>query len=211
MSIITMPSALRVELAGGFVIGQRRFDVENDSDANGNAQSRLFSPPKWTIAMRSPAGLEVDDAVEWEAMLLQLRGRINHLAAWDRGRPAPRGTMRGTLSLSAGVAAGATTLSITGGAGQANTTLKKGDWLGLGTGVGTSQLVKVMSNAQANGSGVISVVIEPPTRAAFSVSTAVAWDKPVAYFKATTSDTSWGYHSQNAQTGFAFDGVEQWT
>lgn len=211
MAVITLPSALAIASRSGNTFGQRRFDLVGAGDAAGTSQVRLFGPPKWAMSLRCPEGVTINEGVEWETLLLQLRGAINHLQAWDVNRPAPRGTMRGTLTLSGAVAAGATTASITGGAGQAGTTLRKGDPLQFGTGVGTSQLVRVTADATANGSGVISVTFEPPARIAFSGGASVTWDKASAYFKSTNDGSDWNYHGTQAMQGFALDLIENWT
>jgi hypothetical protein len=114
MAIITLPDALAVR---EFTMGQRRYDLSAVSDVNGSSQARLFGPPRWLCSFQCPPGMDADDADLWEATLLQLRGRVNHLALHDRRRPVPRGTLRGSPTLNATVAAGATSMVITGGVG----------------------------------------------------------------------------------------------
>lgn len=207
MAIIIMPANLAVAKSGQ-VIGQRRYDLATDSDATGASQVRLFGPPRWTMTLQAPQAVTVAEAQVWLAMLMLLRGRVNHLAAWDVNRAAPLGTLRGTLTLSATAAAGATTASITGGAGQAGTTLKVGDWLQIGTGL-TSQLVMSTADATANGSGVISATFEPPLRRQYNSGTAVAWDKPVAHYKATSDSTEWRAYGNRAVQDLTLDLLEQ--
>ena len=208
MAIITKPTLLRI---GRLSIGQQRYDIDESSDATGAQAGRLLGPPRWMLSITSPDVLPAEDAVVWESLLLRLRGRINHFAMYDWARPAPRGTMRGALTLSGAHAAGSPTLVITGGGGQAGATLLTGDWLQVGTGIGTSQLVKVMSDATANGSGVISVAVESPLRRAYGSGAGVTWDRPIAYYKAASASSQWDYQTMNLQSGFAFDGLESWT
>lgn len=207
MAIITLPTTLRIAEAG---FGQARYDMAEMSDATGHSAARLFGPPRWRAWLRSHKAIAIEEASIWEAMLLQLRGGVNHLALHDRHRPAPLGTMRGTMTLSGAHSAGAVAVTVTAGAGQASRTLLTGDWLQIGTGLGTSQLVKVMADATANGSGVISLTVEPPLRTAFSSGVAVAWDKPLAYYK-QISEPSWSYTSMQAAGGFAVDLLESWS
>jgi hypothetical protein len=147
-------------------------------------------------------------------MMLQLRGRINHLAVWDVARLAPLGTMRGTLTLNGAHVAGqgpATPLSVTGGAGQAATTLKQGDALTIGAGL-TSQRVEVIADATANGSGVIALTTEPPLRIGYADGTAVTWDKPFAHFKVNSPVAQWSYEpGYMTKSGYALDLLENWT
>lgn len=211
MAIIAMPAAL---LFGSFSIGQKRFDLSEMSESNGAAQDRLLGPPRWRLSISSPSnGLSLANGAEWEAMIIKLRGRVNHLSAWDIVKPAPRGTMRGTLTLSGSHAQGLTVLTITGGGGQASTTLLRGDWLQVGSGT-TGQLFKVMDDATANGSGVIAVNVEPPVRpaAGFAGGTSVTWDKALGHYKLVSEVPMWSYRSGiNTQTGFSLELMEQWT
>jgi hypothetical protein len=142
-------------------------------------------------------------------MLLQLRGGVNHLSVYDPVRTAPQGTMRGTLTLNGTHGGGIVALSVTGGGGQAGATLKAGDWLQIGSGLGTSQLVKVMADATANGSGVISLTVEPPLRGGFSSGTAVTWNKTLGYYK-QTSEPAWSYAPARMAGGYAADLLESW-
>jgi len=206
MAIIAYPAGLKV---GMFDYELPDYTLRAISESTGSQQTRLLAPPRLALHMSSADPLSLADGAEWEVLIFQLRGGVNHLACHDIGKPAPRGTMRGTLTLNATAAAGATSLVITGGAGQASTTLLKGDWLQLGSGL-TSQLVKVMADATANGSGVITVTIEPPLRIQYASSTAVTWDKPVAHFK-RMGGANWGHMPGVLQKGFALNLLESWT
>jgi hypothetical protein len=144
-------------------------------------------------------------------VMFKMRGPINRLAVWDVSRPVPRGSMGGTLTLSSLASLGATQLVITGGVGQASKTLKMGDWVQVGTGLGTSQLVKVLTDAVANASGVITVDIEPPLRNSYSAASPVTWDKPVAYYKLQGNRTSYRAEAGSITfSGHSLDLIEQW-
>jgi hypothetical protein len=211
MSIITLPAAVAAKLAPGSGVGQRRFDLMSQSDSNGAQQARLLGPPRWTLQLVQPAFLTLAEGGLLAALVLQLRGRVNVLAAWDPARPAPAGTLRGTLTLASAAAVGDTTVSVTGGAGQAARTVAAGDWFQIGSGLGTSQLVMCTAAATANGSGVVSVYFEPPLRTAFASATAVAWDKPLAYYRQQTESASWTYINNGAMvSGLSLDLLEVW-
>ena len=209
MSIITLPAGLKIGVGSG--VGQRRFDLVSQSDSTGSQQVRLLAPPRWTLSLVQPQWLSLAEAGDWSAMLAQLRGRVNVLAAWDPGRPAPQGTLRGTLTLAATAAAGATTVSVTGGAGQAGKTVAPGDWFQISTGLGSSQLVACTAAATANGSGVVSLSCEPPLRLGYASGTAVAWDKPLAYSRQQGDATSWTYINGGVSVaGLSADLMETW-
>lgn len=209
MSVIAQPTDLMV---GDFGVGQARYEMREVSDATGDEAARLFGPPRWRFSLSSPEpeSMSLDQAAAWEAMQLRLRGGINHLEAFDPVRYEPQGTLRGSPRLQAAVAAGATSMTLIGGLPG---TLKAADWLQIGTGLGTSQLVKVVITATSSPStqqtrtwrnsanavrtwvnssaaartwavtGTISVTFEPPLRLAFAKDTAVTYTRPKGYFK----------------------------
>ena len=208
MAIITLSNLL---VAGRWSIGHNRFDQEEVSDPSGHTAARLMGPPRWSLSMGSPDKRAEAQSALWQVMVVGLRGKVNHLAAWDIVRPAPVGTMRGALTLNGAHAAGVATLSITGGVGQAATTLKACDWLQIGSGLGTSCYVMVMADATANASGVISVAIEPPLRIGFSSGAVVAWDKPLCHYKQTTKASNWSYDAGwLTKSGYSLDLLEHW-
>lgn len=109
-----------------------------------------------------------------EAFFDRLKGATNRIVLWNLRRPAPLGTMRGSPTLGVSVTQLANTATIVTIAGQ---TLLAGDMIGMG-----GQLVRVMADAVADGSGNLAVEFAPRTRAAISSGAAVAWDKPTANF-----------------------------
>jgi hypothetical protein len=209
MAIISMPAGLQV---GGFTWGRPTSASTRSATRAARPPARSFGPPRWTLGMSSLDAMSPLQAGIWEALIAQLRGRVNHLAAYDITRPLPQGTMRGSLTLNGAQVAGDTTVVVTGGAGQAGTTLLRGDWLQLGTGLGTSQLIKVCADATANGSGVITLTTEPPLRLAFSGGTAVTYSQPLAYFKRSSARSSWqGVPGALLLGGHTLDMLEQWS
>lgn len=187
--------------------GQKRFDLRFQSGDSGAGQSRILAPSRWTTSIASYSDLQAADSAAWRTMILALNGQINQLAVYNISNPAPRGTMRGTLALNASVVAGATTLAITGGAGQASTTLLAGDFIGVGSG-STRQLVTIAADATANGAGLISVTIQQPMRYAQSGGSGVTWDKPTALFRVTGDASSWD--AGVFEGGYSLDLMESW-
>lgn len=383
MAVISLPTGIR--LPAECTIGQARYDVVEVSDATGSEAARLLGPPRWRASIRS-ATMTLADAGLWESVLLQLRGRVNHLALWDPVRQRPSGTLRGSgITLNATASAGATSLvllgaravnnlltqtrafdgsawtAVNGGTATADTTVAPdgtttadtitdanavssagrrqtisiaadattyitslfllktsggtsptvqlqtqfvggsgsggrtlridtdsgtalsgsgtiidydatwwrvvqdaivndgtntslqltlfpavdahggssavgsttgsavawgaqvqaasavteyevatvaaGDWLQLGAGVGTSQLVKVVAAATAAADGLLTVTIEPPLRIQYASGTAVTVERPVAYYR-LQGEPSWSYQPGAMQSGFAADLLE---
>ena len=205
MTVLTLPSNLDVMRVDW---GQRRFDLRFDSGDAGTGQTRILAPARWTAGLVCPDQLSQAAAAVWRDLILRLQGRINQLALYDLGNPAPRGTMRGTLTLSTAAAVGDVALAISGGAGQAGTTLLTGDWIGIGSGA-TRQLVCIAADATANGAGLINVAISQSVRVAQLLGSSVVWDKPTALFRQVSADSNWS-HERAIRSGYALDLIESW-
>jgi hypothetical protein len=209
MAIITMPDTLRV--GAGSKIEQATFEVVSASDVTGSTQARAYGAPHWSLSLVSPAHLQDADAGAWKSMLLALLGSVNYLSAFDPSRPVPLGTYRGSPNLTATANAGDTTITF-GDATQADKTLTVGDWLQIGTGLGTSQLVIVVAPATANGSGIATVQIQAPLRIPYAISTPVFWSRPRGHFRRTPGSgrTAWTPFAPGVTQGFAIDLIEAW-
>ena len=111
-----------------------------------------------------------------EAFIDMMRGQANTTPLYHFGLQAPRGTVRGTLTLNANAAQGAASIVITG-CSPTTGTLLAGDMLGVG-----GLLLRVGADATASG-GIITVSLANRLRAAQSSAASVTWDKPTAPFR----------------------------
>ncbi len=197
MGVIQVPVGLSVARQTWI---QQRNDVEFRSMFG--AQAQEASAPLWstsiTASLKRPA--------LWQAMMLQLRGRTNQLELWNMGRPQPLGTMRGAMTMAA-AAQGATSLAITA-SGQATKTLLAGDYLGVGAGL-TQQVVMIIADAVADGTGAITVTTEPALRNAFAGGAIVTWYRPCALFRRKDSSSQWEYEP-GVVKGMMLDLLEDW-
>lgn len=208
MAIITMPTTLAS--GRGCRIEQITTDAYGVSDPGGSTQARVYGHPRWALSLVGYELMTDAEAGQWKAMLLQLRGTVNFLAAFDPSRPFPTGSLRGSLALLGAAAAGDVTCTLDCGAGQAGRTLRVGDWLQIGDGKGTSQLVITMADATVDGSGHLALTFEAPLRQAFAAGTAVAWDHPRAYFRKPPARAGWTPFSQTFAQNMGADLVEAW-
>lgn len=203
MSVITLSETIKV---ARFRWGQLRSDLSFGVGGVFGTQTVWIGHPLWRVSFEAPDDLESDSG-EWASLCMNLEGATNQLAMWHKGRPVPRGTMRGTMTLNSSASQGTTTLSIVA-SGQNGKTLLNGDYLGLGSGQ-TQQVVMVTSNAASDGSGVISVNIKPPLRNTFLASDPVTWNKPKALFRCQTKE--WGAdYSAAIVSGFSLQFIEDW-
>lgn len=202
MATLTFPSSI---LVATMTWGQVRRDLTYTSIFG--SQAVEISPPLWSVSMEAQPLKEISSGA-WKSLIVGLKGKTNNLALWDFLRPAPAGTMRGTMTLNSNAAQGATSLSIIA-ATEISKTLLQGDMLGLGSGA-TRQVVMVTADATADGAGIISVTVEPQIRTAGTAGNAVVWDKPTALFRRVDSKASWNYSIGKMASGFALDLIEDW-
>lgn len=183
---------------------QLRMDLTHTSAQTGVTQAVVYGLPRWKATIEIER-MRDSDVGAVKALLMKLRGQINQLELWDLGRPAPLGTISGTLTLNASASAGATSLVITGGTnGQ---TFKAGDWIGVGSGQ-NKQLCMVTDDATVSG-GTVTVSIEPPLRNALNSGASVTIDKPSALFRLANSQQGWEYSGEYV-SGFTLDLIEDW-
>lgn len=209
MSIVTMSASLLVQ---NMTVGVMRFDLHEMSAESGDSADRLLGVPRWLCTMESPADIDAAAMDLWRTMLVKLRGRVNYLAVWDVQRPVPRGTMRGTLVTVGATAQGATSMTISGGAGQAGTNLLGGDWLQIGSGL-SGQLVMVTDDTgAADGSGNLTISFEHPIRAAagYAGGTTVTWDKALGHYKMTSTTVQWQRSGGPLEGPAGVSLMEQW-
>lgn len=168
---------------------------------NGSLQAADFVAERWVISL-TMRPFKRAQAGQVEAFFMRLRGGVHRARVWHFGRPLPVGTMRGSPTLSAGIARGATALPITGG--TANGTLKAGDMLGCG-----GQLHMVADDVQLNGSGAGTVNVVHRVRGTVASGAVVTYDKPTAEFVVPAMLAS-VLHVPGAIDGAAVDLEEVW-
>lgn len=125
--------------------------------------------------------LTSDERDEQRGYWDRFRGGANLLQAWPPVRPEPRGTLRGSPTLSAAAAEGAGTIVVAGSGGS---TLLAGDFLEVPFPDSSTQLVEIHS---ATGSGTITCTLVAPLRKAASSGAALVWLRPSALFHVVTA------------------------
>lgn len=197
MAVIALPSIFRVSR---FAMMQENNLRVHSSPYGGSEQLVDLLNDRWKISLELGISQQAEGA-QLDAFINAQRGGINLVDLYHYGRPTPRGTMRGTMTLNAAAAAGAASIVVTAGAGQAGTTLLAGDLVGVG-----GLLLMVQDNATANGSGVITLNITNRLRNARSSGAAVTWNQPTASFRMVGTPAV-SYVGTQVQ-GFSMDFIE---
>lgn len=173
-----------------------------ESPLSGDVQTLSMPGARWgwDITLSGASG---DELASIEAFLVRLSGREHRVSLWDFKRPRPRGTCNTSgVTLNSTAAQFATTLSLAGCG--ASKTLLAGDWLGLSSG----QVVMVVADATANGSGVMSVEVRQMLRAQVSSGASVTLEKPTALYVRTDSNLAQMRNGNVTQEPVAMSFVE---
>jgi hypothetical protein len=159
--------------------------------------------PLWKVSLEFDMHDEAKSG-DYKAFLLKLAGMRNNLELWDIGRPEVRGTLSGAQTLASSAALGASSVSITGTAGN---TLLPGDYFGLGTGY--AQQVLMVTDAVTWAGASATVNFHPPLRSAWSAGQSVTLSTPKALFRSQAQEVGWNY-SKTTVDGMSLDLLEDW-
>jgi len=177
------------------------------SPFNFKQQTYQFSGQRWEADISLPA-MKRDDAEEWVSFLMKLYGQKGTFLLGDPNG----GTARGSASTTAGtpVVNGASqtggTLAIDGLPASATGYLKAGDYIQLGSG-STSQLYKVLNDADTNGSGEVTLDIWPNLRSSPADGATVVVANAKGVFRLNDNATNWDINTSSFY-GITFGAVE---
>lgn len=191
MSAPTYP--LSLPASPGFV--QSTFTLKRavavaTSPFTGQSQSYEYPMAIWTATVSLPP-MKRATAAEWQAFLLKLHGRRGTFLLGDPDAKAPRGaiSLSATPTLNAAANAGDYTVQIAG-VGNSIVAFRAGDYIQLGS-AATARLYMIVADATSNGSGVVTVTIEPSIRATVASGQAVTFLSPACNMRLDANDIGW--------------------
>ena len=177
------------------------------SPFNFKQQVHQYSGQRWEADITLPR-MAREDAEQWVAFLMSLYGQKGTFLLGD----PLGGTARGSAATAAGtpVVNGASqtggTLNIDGLPASATGYLKAGDYIQLGS-AATSQLYKVLADADSNSSGEASLDIYPNLRSSPADGATVVVSNAKGLFRLASNETSWNINNL-AFYGITFGAVE---
>jgi hypothetical protein len=177
------------------------------SPFNFKQQVYQYSGQRWEADITLPR-MNREDAEQWVSFLMSLYGQKGTFLLGD----PLGGTARGSASTAAGtpVVNGASqtggTLNIDGLPASATGYLKAGDYIQLGS-AATSQLYKVLADANSNSSGEASLDIYPNLRSSPADGATVVVSNAKGLFRLASNETSWNINNL-AFYGITFGAVE---
>lgn len=171
MSTITVPTGF---VPNNFMLRLATTQRAFSSPFGGSMQTVDLLNDRWEVSLTLPPRTR-NNAGQIEAFIDALRGMTNTCNLYHYARKVPVGTMRGSPTCNAAsIGASSVTLASAG----AGATMLAGDMFGV-----SGLLLKVASDATANGSGVITINLVNRLRTAITGGAAVTWDRPTAPFR----------------------------
>ena len=167
-------------------------------------QTVAHAGQRWEADIKLPR-MNREDAEQWIAWLVSLRGQLGTFNLGDPLGTSPRGAVGGTPLVNGGSQVGGT-LNIDGCTASVTGWLKAGDYIQLGSG-STATLHKVLQDADSNGSGEVSLDIWPYIRTAPADNAAVTTSNTVGLFRLSSNQQNWDL-METAIYGLSFGAFE---
>lgn len=167
-------------------------------------QTHAYSGQAWQADITLPP-MKRDDAEQWIAWLISLRGQYGTFLLNDPSATSPRGSAGGT-PLVAGASQTGGTLDIDGCTASQTGWLKAGDYIQLGSGSST-RLHKVLQDADSNASGEVSLDIWPHIRTSPSDDATVVTSSAKGIFRLASNEQSWSVNEASIY-GITFGAFE---
>lgn len=159
----------------------------------------------WKIDATLPI-MKRDVAEEWIAFALSLRGRKGTFLAGDPSGGTPRGVGGGT-PLVKGAGQTGSLLLIDGCPLSTTGWLKKGDYFQLGTGI-SSRLYKLISDANTNGSGEVTLEFVPTIRGYILDNEVVTITNAKGVFRMDSNTVPWTADGKDKIYRYSFSAME---
>lgn len=163
--------------------GIRRVVAVSESPFTGATQVQKYAKAQWYATLSLPP-MKRSDASQWQSFFMQLEGRANTFLLGDPdAKTVLGGNAPTSISVTSSAAIGATSVSLTIGAGKK---LNKGSYLQFGTG-SSSRLHMIVDDNTGNG----AVTIQPPLKDAITTGTTVTFASAQGLFRMDTNELTW--------------------
>jgi len=179
----------------------RRAAAVMESPFTGSQQVLEWDYALWEAVVELPP-MKREQAAEWQAFFLKMRGRVGTFLLADPDAKEPRGAVTGNGLISADASVGDDQVLIDVGQSNLSNALRTGDYVQIGEG-SSAQLHMVISDTNSNTSGIVIADIEPRIKQEALTGTAVVMQEPKAVFRLDESVQGWDA-DQASLYGFSF-------
>jgi len=169
------------------------------------SQVHAYTGQSWQADVTLPS-VRRDLAEDWVAWLISLKGQLGTFYLGDPNAATPRGSARDsdTILVNGAVSSG-NTISIDSAPASQTDYLKAGDYLQVGT-----QLFKVLTSVDTNGSGEATVDVWPDVRTSISDGAAVTVQNAKGLFRLSGNEQTFSINEASFY-GITFGAVESIT
>jgi hypothetical protein len=171
-----------------------------------SGQAQASAGQMWQADIQLPP-MKYEDAEQWTAWLVSLRGQFGTFTMGDPARAIARGTARGTdtVTVNGGSQTGQD-LNITSDQTSETGYLKAGDYIQLGSG-SSATLHKVLVDASTDGSGNATVTMWPSVRIAPANGSTVVVQNAVGRWRLASNESEWSIDEATIY-GISFSAME---
>lgn len=177
----------------------------SESQFTGAQQVYEYDYALWSAVLSLPP-MKREQAREWESFFMRLHGIKGTFLLGDPDATSPQGAATGTITLNSAVAVGDFTVDLATTLNSTSNVFRTGDYIQLGTS-GTAKLYMVTADASSNGSGVVTVTIEPSIKAVVGTGQQITYNSPKGLFRMDSNDLGWDANAVSTY-GISFSCVE---
>ena len=169
-------------------------------------QAHEYAGKMWQADVTLPP-MKRDDAEQWVAWLLSMKGQVGTFYLGDPLATTPRGSARDSDgALVNGAVSSGTTIDIDGAPLSAVGYLKAGDYIQIGDDA-TRQLFKVLSDVDTDGTGATTVEVWPNIRTSIADNAAITVESAQGRFRLATNEQAWSINEASIY-GLTFGAME---
>jgi hypothetical protein len=171
----------------------------------GQTQVQEWPGEMWSLSASLPK-MKRTQAEAWLSFLLALRGISGTFLIGDPGASTPQGVATGTPLVNGANAANSKTLATKGWTHSIAGILKAGDYLQIGTGI-TQRLYKNLTDANSDGSGLVTLDIWPRLRESLADNAAITLIDCKGAFRLADNNRQWSM-DEARNYGIQFKAIE---
>lgn len=171
-----------------------------------SGQAQASAGQGWAADVTLPP-MKYEDAEQWNAWLLSLRGQFGTFLMGDPVRALARGSARGTDTVTVnGAGQTGENLNITSDQLSELEYLKAGDYIQLGSGISTT-LHKVLVDVDTDASGNATLTLWPHVRTAPSNGATVVVENAKGRWRLSSNESEWSVNEASIY-GISFSAME---
>ena len=186
--------------------GMKRAVAVAESPFTGAQQVHEYDYSLWRATLTLPP-MKREQAAEWQAFILKLRGRYGTFLLCDPDAKNARGAVTGTPTLTSNITVGQHEISITTENTSTDNVFKVGDYIQIGVSASAKLHMIVSTSNNSNLSGQVTVSVEPFIKQDATSGTSVIVSNPKGVFRMDSSDLGWDSDFVS-KYGFSFSCAE---